>query len=83
MVHLPDALKDVEALFQGGQNKWGTDDELFNRIFAMSSSAHLTTVSKHYLKEHGKNLLDVVDSEFSGDIQVLLKTILQAHGKLN
>ena len=36
-------------------------------------------VNNHYLKEHGNNLLDIVESEFSGDIKVLLKTILVAH----
>ena len=57
----------------------GTDEEKFIGIFAKRSSAHLAALNQAYLLKHKKNLLDIVDSEFSGDIKVLLKTILHSH----
>lgn len=31
------------------------------------------------MQQRGKSLIDVIESEFSGDIKILLKTILHAH----
>jgi hypothetical protein len=71
--------KDVDALYNAGEGKWGTDEETFNRIFSLRSSPHLAAVNQLYLQKYGKNLLDIVESEFSGDIKTLLKTILHSH----
>ena len=71
--------KDVDDLYKAGEGKWGTDEEVFNRIFVMRSSVHLREVNSLYQKQRGKNLLDVVDSEFSGDVKTLLKTVLHSH----
>jgi len=70
---------DVNALYDAGEGKWGTDEEAFNRIFAMKNSHHLREMNALYMKKHGKNLLEVVDSEFSGDVKRLLKTVLHSH----
>ncbi len=74
-----DAMNDAEALYKAGEGKWGTDEETFNRIFAMRSAAHLCSVNKLYVGMNQKDLLKVVDSEFSGDMRVLLKTVLHSH----
>ena len=71
--------RDVKALYDAGEGKWGTDEETFNRIFSLRSSAHLAAVNSTYFNTHGKNLLDIVESEFSGDVKVLLKSILHSH----
>jgi len=70
---------DVADLYKAGEGKWGTDEEVFNRIFALRNSYHLREMNSLYQKQRGKNLLEVVDSEFSGDVKVLLKTILHSH----
>jgi len=71
--------KDVKALYDAGEGKWGTDEEVFNRIFALRNSLYLKALDQAYAKKSGKRLIDVVESEFSGDVKVLLKTILHAH----
>jgi hypothetical protein len=71
--------KDLEALFAAGEGKMGTDEETFNRIFALRNSTHLASLNQLYHHKHGKSLLDVVESEFGGDEKVLLQTILQSH----
>jgi hypothetical protein len=70
---------DVNDLYKAGEGKWGTDEEVFNRIFVLRSSIHLREVNAQYHKQRGKNLLEVVESEFSGDIKNLLKTVLHSH----
>jgi hypothetical protein len=74
-----DIEKDVTDLYKAGEGKWGTDEETFVRIFCLRSAAHLACVNMLYQQKHGKSLLDVVDSEFTGDVKVLLKTILHSH----
>ena len=42
---------DVDALYAGGQAKWGTDESVFIKVLASRSYAHLAAVSKgliHY-----------------------------------
>jgi hypothetical protein len=70
--------KDVQDLYNAGEGKWGTDEEIFNRIFVLRNPTHLYTVNKEYSKAHGKSLIDVVESEFNGKIEILLRTILQS-----
>jgi annexin A7/11 len=71
--------EDVNALFKAGEDKWGTDEETFNRIFALRSSYHLMRMNELYIEQKGTPLLEVVESEFGGDVKVLLKTVLHAH----
>ena len=71
--------KDVVDLYNSGEAKWGTDEDIFNRVFALRSATHLFHVNNLYQSSYGKNLLQVVDSEFSGNLKVLLKTILHSH----
>jgi len=71
--------EDVNALYKAGEGKWGTDEETFNRIFALRNSHHLKRMNEVYIEQKETPLLDVVESEFSGDVKVLLKTVLHAH----
>ena len=70
---------DVDSLYKAGEGKWGTDEEIFAKIFALRNSCHLKEMDSLYEKQKGKNLIQVVESEFSGDIKILLKTILHYH----
>ena len=71
--------EDVNALYKAGEGKWGTDEETFNRIFALRNSHHLKRMNQVYMEQRKSALLDVVDDEFSGDVRDLLKTILHSH----
>jgi annexin A7/11 len=73
------AEKEADELYKAGEGKWGTDDEVFNRIFALRSPAHLYAINEFYINKYGKSLKDVVESEFSGNVKVLLKAIVHAH----
>jgi hypothetical protein len=78
-VNRPQIEKDVLDLYNAGEAKWGTDEDIFVRIFAMRSATHLYHVNNLYQSTYGKNLLQVIDSEFSGNLKILLKTILHSH----
>lgn len=73
------AQEDANALYKAGEGKWGTDEETFNRIFALRNSHHLRRVNQLYMEQRKSSLLDVVDDEFSGDMKVLLKCVLHSH----
>ena len=72
---------DAQALYRAGAGRWGTDEAMFNKIFALRSAAEIRMISQYYEQQSGKSLLKAVDSEFSGDIKTLLYTVVQ--GLLN
>ena len=72
---------DAQALYRAGAGRWGTDEAMFNKIFALRSAAEIRMISQYYEQQTGKTLLKAVDSEFSGDIKKLLYTVVQ--GLLN
>jgi hypothetical protein len=71
--------EDANALYKAGEGKWGTDEETFNRIFALRNSHHLKRVNQVYMEQRKSSLLDVVEDEFSGDMKNLLATVLHSH----
>lgn len=70
--------KDLKDLYDAGEGQWGTDESVFNKIFTNRSRAELRYINREYLKHCGRNLMEVIDKEFSGDIKKLLHTILHA-----
>ena len=72
-------LKDVKDLYDSGENKLGTDEETFIRIFSLRSAEELRSIAAEYLKVTGGSLFEAIDSEFSGNVKKLLHTILLGH----
>ena len=70
--------KIAQELYKAGEAKLGTDEPVFNKIFALSSPEELMMISRAYHKSTGHLISEAIDSEFSGDIKKLLKTILYA-----
>ena len=70
--------KDVQALYDAGEGQWGTDESMFNRIFTTKSGRELYYINEAYIKLTGKSLFKIIEKEFSGDLQILLKTVLLA-----
>jgi len=68
--------KDLKDLYEAGEGQMGTDESVFNKLFTLRSPAEIRYLNREYLKHTGKNLMDVISEEFSGDIKKLLKTIL-------
>jgi hypothetical protein len=72
------ADQDATELFQAGEGQMGTDESVFNRIFTLRSPAEVLAMAISYEQMAGKSILTSIESEFSGDSKVLLKSIAQA-----
>ena len=68
----------AQALFKAGEGKLGTDDETFNKVFALSSPPELFSINNYYAQLSSRTLKQAVDKEFSGNIKTALNTILEA-----
>lgn len=68
----------AEELFKAGEGRWGTDESVFNKILATSSSAELISIAQHYHKLSGKTILEAIDKEFSGNMRKIYNTIVYA-----
>ncbi|MCQ2821735.1 MAG: hypothetical protein MJ252_31135 [archaeon] len=83
---------DMEAkakqLYEAGEGKCkfifilfflgGTDESVFNRIFATASPKEMLSIAKHYHKLRNKTILDAIDAEFSGNMKKIYRTIVYA-----
>ena len=69
--------KQAKVLFEAGEEKWGTDESVSNKIFATSSLMELALIGRHYHKLSGRTILQAID-EFNGSLQKLYKAIVYA-----
>jgi len=70
--------KIAKELYEAGEKKWGTDDSVFNRIFALKSPIEIACISRAYHKLTGHTILQAINTEFSGDIKKLLTAVIYA-----
>ncbi|KAK6970182.1 annexin A6 [Biomphalaria glabrata] len=71
------ANADAKALYQAGEQKWGTDESQFNKILASRSFPQIRATLEEYQKISKKDFEEVIKSEFSGDILSGLKSIVR------
>jgi len=74
-VHEDLAKKEAEALYQAGEKKMGTNEEVFNRVFCVTSYRQLRAVFAEYKKIAKKDIVKSIESEFSGDAQACYKAL--------
>jgi len=74
-IHEDLAKKEAEALYQAGENKIGTNEEVFNRVFCVTSHRQLRAVFAEYKKIAKKDIVKTIESEFSGDAQACYKAL--------
>ena len=68
----------AKQLYEAGEKRWGTDDSVFNKIFAMKSPAEIAIIAREYHKLTGHTILQAINNEFSGNIKTLLTAIVYA-----
>ena len=73
---LENCTKIAKELYDAGEGKLGTNEEVFIKYFTTLSPEELLLVCKEYHKNHKKNMLDSIESEFDGNVKNLLKIIL-------
>ncbi|CAB3362319.1 Hypothetical predicted protein [Cloeon dipterum] len=63
------AREDAQSLYDAGEGKWGTDEEVFNKVFTHSSHAQLRLVFQEYKNvSGGKCIEESLRSELSGEL---------------
>ena len=72
-------IKICDELYNAGEKKLGTDEQVFNKYIGNCSPVELLTIAREYHRKYNKPLMKVVDSEFSGNIKKLIKTVLYAN----
>lgn len=70
-------VEDAQSLFEAGENKWGTDESVFNKIFATRSRNHLKAVFEEYLRQTGNTIEHSIENETSDDLQMGLLSIVK------
>ena len=68
----------ADELYKAGEGKIGTDDSVFIKYFTSLSPNELLIVCKEYHKKYKKNMLDVIENEFTGNEKKLLTVMLYA-----
>jgi len=76
--NIEECEKMAKELYEAGEKKWGTDDSVFNKIFALSSPMEIACISRAYHKLTGHTILQAINNEFSGDIKKLLTAVVYA-----
>ena len=66
----------AKELYDAGEGKIGTNEDVFIKYFTTLSKEELLLVCKEYHKNYKKNMLDTIDNEFGSHVQTLLKVIL-------
>lgn len=73
--------QDVNALYFGGQGRWGTDEDAFVKIITQRGSDYLKTLNLAYGRAHGDTLARAVKKELSGWLADGLEAMITDHDR--
>uniref|UniRef100_UPI00398F11B7 annexin A4-like isoform X2 n=1 Tax=Pristiophorus japonicus TaxID=55135 RepID=UPI00398F11B7 len=68
---------DAQELFAAGEDKWGTDETKFIKIFCRRNFTHLRRVFEEYYQLTNKDIEDSIKDEMSGTLQMGMLAIVQ------
>ncbi|KAM7009145.1 annexin A5b isoform 2-T2 [Tautogolabrus adspersus] len=68
---------DAQALFKAGEEKFGTDEQLFVTILGNRSAEHLRQVFDAYMKISGYEMEESIKKETSGGLRELLLAVVK------
>jgi len=77
------AIAAAQQLYEAGEGSWGTDEEVFTQIVTHENFAQLHVIFDEYRKLSGKTMEQAVQSEFSGDIEKAVMTIVKCANNSN
>jgi len=67
--------QDVNDLYEAGEGCWGTDESRFNVIMCSRSFPYLRELFIRYEEKTGSDIIEVIESEMSGDVDDAMVTI--------
>lgn len=71
------AATQAQKLYDAGEAKWGTDEEVFNRIMAHGSFAQLRLVFEEYKALSGQTIEQAIKHELDGDLGTAMMAIVE------
>ncbi|XP_062926750.1 annexin A4-like isoform X1 [Mobula hypostoma] len=71
------AKVDAQELFAAGEDKWGTDETKFIKVFCRRNFAHLRKVFEEYYQITNKDVEDSIKDEMSGTFQMGMLGLVQ------
>ncbi|KAL8558385.1 hypothetical protein ACOMHN_019794 [Nucella lapillus] len=70
------AAREAKELSKAGEERWGTDEETFIRIFATRDYYQMRETWNQYVKLTQRDILNSVDRETSGDFKAGLRAVV-------
>ncbi|XP_053609556.1 annexin B10 isoform X5 [Plodia interpunctella] len=71
------AREAAQELFDAGEAKWGTDEEIFNKILAHESFAQLRQIFEEYKNIAGRTIEQAIKAEIGGELKDALSAIVE------
>ncbi|CAH2980625.1 unnamed protein product [Chilo suppressalis] len=71
------AEEAAQALYDAGEAKWGTDEEIFNKILAHESFAQLQLIFEAYKGISGRTIEQAIKAEIGGELKDALSAIVE------
>ncbi|CAG4982690.1 unnamed protein product [Colias eurytheme] len=71
------AAEAAQQLYDAGEAKWGTDEEIFNKILAHESFGQLRAIFEAYKNISGRTIEQAIKAEISGELAEALSAIVE------
>ncbi|XP_067876820.1 annexin A4-like isoform X2 [Heterodontus francisci] len=71
------AKVDAQGLFAAGEDKWGTDETKFIKVFCRRNFTHLRRVFEEYYQLTNKDIEDTIKDEMSGTFEMGMLALVQ------
>ncbi|XP_026327396.1 annexin B10 isoform X2 [Hyposmocoma kahamanoa] len=71
------AQEAAQQLYDAGEAKWGTDEEIFNKILAHESFGQLRLIFEAYKNIAGRTIEQAIKAEIGGELKEALSAIVE------
>ncbi|XP_047503649.1 annexin B10 isoform X5 [Pieris napi] len=71
------AAEAAQQLYDAGEAKWGTDEEIFNKILAHESFGQLRAIFEEYKNISGRTIEQAIKAEIAGELSEALSAIVE------
>ncbi|XP_013170277.1 PREDICTED: annexin B10 isoform X5 [Papilio xuthus] len=71
------AAESAQQLYDAGEAKWGTDEEVFNKILAHESFAQLRLIFEEYKNIAGRTIEQAIKAEVDGELKDAYSAIVE------
>ncbi|XP_045517309.1 annexin B10 isoform X1 [Pieris brassicae] len=71
------AAEAAQQLYDAGEAKWGTDEEIFNKILAHESFGQLRAIFEEYKNIAGRTIEQAIKAEIAGELSEALSAIVE------